>query len=45
MFEIPLVSLDNINIINTAHVTGVRQYARDYEECIDLKLDEWRLVG
>lgn len=45
MPQCPLHTLDNINIHNKAHVSGIPDYARDYEQIIDLKLDQWKLVG
>jgi len=45
MPQAPLHTLDNINIHNKAHVSGIPNYARDYEQTIDLKLDQWKLVG
>jgi len=41
MFRIPLYCVENYHFYNAAHVSGMPEYARDYESVVDLKLENW----
>ena len=45
MYYIPLYALNNINIYNTAHWSGIAVYPRDYEEIADFNFSNWTLLG
>lgn len=44
MYNIPLYSLNIINLYNNAHVTGMPVYARDYEEVVAFHFSDWKLI-
>lgn len=44
MYFIPLYAMNNTNVYNTAHVTGIPKYPGDYEEQVDFHFSEWRFV-
>jgi len=45
MYDIVLYTVNNCVVTNTAVVQGMPVFARDYEEIVDYKFDEWKLVG